>query len=290
MWKYSEDKLRRIEIFKDTQAFCKENELLSASIKASKQATKFYTSNEYPMLKAMDKQCSISVTGERSFESATRLASENPGKKVAVLNFASAVNPGGGVVYGAGAQEECLCRASTLYPLLNTVELKKLYYSPNKEEGNSLHTDAVIYTPNVVICKTDTAFPERLPESQFCTVDILTCAAPNLNEKNTRKYSGDGAMTSRISLNEQYSIHHQRCKHILSIAADNGVDILVLGAFGCGAFKNDPTTVARAMHDACNEYKEYFDIINFAVVKKGNRTNENYRVFSIEFATEKGLQ
>lgn len=283
MWKSAEDKQKRAEIFKDTQAFYNENEILKDAIKESKKNSKFYDENDYPDLNSQNRICKITVSGERTFESAIRLQKENPGQKVAVLNFASAINPGGGVVHGAGAQEECLCRTSTLYPLLNNTEMKKMYYTPNKETGDNIHTDAVIYTPGVIICKTDTAFPERIPETEFKTVDVLTCAAPNLNEKDSRRYSGDGGMQGSISLDEEYAIHFKRCKHILSVAVANGIDILVLGAFGCGAFKNDPATVARAMHDACKKYSNYFDIINFAVVKNGNRTNENLRIFSEEF-------
>ena len=283
MWKSAEDKVRRAEIFKDTQEYYKENRILKESIKESKKNTKFYASEEYPLSKIdLGKSCEITISGERTFESAIRLLKENPGKKVCVLNFASAIKPGGGVVHGAGAQEECLCRCSTLYPLLNTAENKKAYYEPNKKLGDNLHTDDIIYTPDVVICKTDTAFPERISEEEFAKVDVITCAAPNLNARDSKRYSGDNGFTGELSQEDLYKLHYKRCKHILNVAAANGMDILLLGAFGCGAFKNDPATVAKAMHDACKEYAKAFDIINFAVVKKGGRTNENYRVFEIE--------
>ena len=283
MWKSAEDKAKRAEIFKDTQAYYKDNKILKDSIEESKKNTKLYSEEDYPLSKIdLGKSCEITISGERTFESAIRLLKENPGKKVAVLNFASAIKPGGGVVHGAGAQEECLCRCSTLYPLLNTAENKKAYYEPNKKLGDNFHTDDIIYTPDVVICKTDTAFPERVSEEEFAKVDVITCAAPNLNVKDSKRYSGDNGFTGELSLDDQYKLHYKRCKHILNVAAANGVDILVLGAFGCGAFKNNPDAVAKAMHEACKEYSKAFDIINFAVVKKGGRTNANYRIFEEE--------
>ena len=54
-------------------------------------------------------------------------------------------------------------------------------------------------------------------------------------------------------------------KHILYVAVVNDADVLVLGAFDCGAFRNDPQMVAKAYADVLAEYKEYFRYIEFAV-------------------------
>ena len=64
----------------------------------------------------------------------------------------------------------------------------------------------------------------------------------------------------KISRDELYELHLSRAQHILNVAAGQGVDILILGAFGCGAFMNDPNTVARAYSDALKEYAQYFDV------------------------------
>lgn len=280
MWKSAEDKKKRAEIFKDTSAFFKENKTLSDAIEKSILETRFYAENDYPNLPDAEKKAGkIEISSERSFESAIRLQKENPGKKIAVLNFASAVNPGGGVVSGSGAQEECLCRTSTLYPALKCSSNQANYYGPNKLSGNNLHTDACIYTPGVIICKTDTAFPERVSEEEFVTVDVISCAAPNLNLRDTRRYSGDQAFVGELSEEELFGLHYKRCKHILAVAAANEADIVVLGAFGCGAFKNNPETVAQAMAKASNEYSKYFEIVNFAI-KKGRGEDSNDKVFA----------
>ena len=66
--------------------------------------------------------------------------------------------------------------------------------------------------------------------------------------------------------------------HPLHVAAANGAEILVLGAFGCGAFANDPHYVAAAYRDALEEYLEWFSVVEFAVWCKGYET-ENYKAF-----------
>ncbi|MBO6150860.1 MAG: TIGR02452 family protein, partial [Clostridium sp.] len=77
---------------------------------------------------------------------------------------------------------------------------------------------------------------------------------------------------------ELYQLHLQRAKHILHVAAANEAEILILGAFGCGAFMNDPHYVAAAYRDALEEYQHCFDVVEFAIYARGSET-ENYRAF-----------
>ena len=69
-----------------------------------------------------------------------------------------------------------------------------------------------------------------------------------------------------------------RAKHILHIAAANNADALILGAFGCGAFANDPNAVAKACKDALQDYRQYFSLVEFAVYCRPGET-ENYDAF-----------
>ena len=271
---------RLIQIFEDTQQFIKENPILSQRAEKARKATEFYPVDEYPTITALqDKSGAICVSKHRTFEAAVEVHRSNLSWKTAVLNFASATNPGGGVTRGSSAQEESLCRCSTLYPVLNTPFLWSQYYSVNREARNPLYTDSLIYSPGIVICKTDDDYPERLEERDWVEVDVLTCAAPNLRQRPGNIYNPDDSLAVTIDPAELYELHKKRGKHILTVAASKGVDALVLGAFGCGAFQNDPAVVAEAYKAVIGDYKSYFHYIEFAIYC-GSRETENYEVFS----------
>ncbi len=260
------------------QAYYTENRLLADAVLRSRKAVKLYEENDYPELPEPEKAGRVTVSKARTFEAAMGLREATPEARVAVLNFASATNPGGGVKTGASAQEECLCRCSTLYPTLNQPWLWDQYYLPNRETNDPLHTDVCIYTPGVVICKTDENIPRRLPEDRFVTVDVLTCAAPNLRRVPGNRHNPDASRAASITRQQLFELHVKRAKHILHVAAANHVDCLVLGAFGCGAFENDPNVVARAYAVAMEEYRHHFEVIEFAIYCREWET-ENYNAF-----------
>ena len=111
------------------------NEMLVGKVEASREGTKLVGASDAIVTPDSAQGVSlvkVSVSPDRTFEAARRLVAENPGSRCAVLNFASPVNPGGGVVTGSSAQEECLCRCSTLYPCLNQRMLWDGYYLPNR--------------------------------------------------------------------------------------------------------------------------------------------------------------
>ena len=209
--------------------------------------------------------------------------SEREGKKVCVLNFASATNPGGGVTKGSTAQEECLCRCSTLYPCLNNDKMRQLFYNPHRKAENPLYNDDCIYTPDVTVFKTDTSVPEKLAEKDWYQVDVLTCAAPNLRRKPSNSMNPHAGKTAaKIRNSDLYDLLVKRITRIFQVAIANGTEILVLGAFGCGAFCNPPMIVARAFRNVQEKYDGYFDTIEYAVFCKKNET-ENYDAFCREF-------
>ena len=158
----------RIEVFQDTLNWIENDIELSASVIYSKEHTKIYWEDDYPEFdsaKAHDTE--ITVTQDRSYQAAMRLAAENEGSRIAVMNFANAFHAGGGVVKGASAQEECLCRTSTLYPLLYRKTLRDTFYKHHRTLKTPKATDALIYTEDVVICKTDEDLPRRMPREQW---------------------------------------------------------------------------------------------------------------------------
>ncbi len=262
--------LRLAFVFKDTMQQLSANKKLRKATEKAKSEAKFYgATSKLDIEHRNDLPNKIEVTSERTFEAAKRLLGEGA-DKVAVLNFANSVRPGGGVFSGSGAQEECLCRCSNLYPTLDQDEFHEKYYGMHAKMKSPLASDAIIYSPGVTVFKSDTDYPEMLPEDEWYQVDVITCAAPNLY------FRGD-----RMSDDEQYQIHFSRARRILDVALANGARALVLGAFGYGAFRNNPWMVAKAYKDALKEYKGAFELVVFAIFHT-EREVENYRAFENE--------
>ena len=268
----------RIEVFKDTQEWIKQDPHLSKSVDYAKEHTEVFFEDDYPAFDmSKEKDTVITVTGDRSFQAAMRLHRENPDAKIAVMNFANAFHPGGGVTKGSSAQEESLCRTSTLYPLLYRVTLRDSYYKHHHDVNTPKATDSLIYTEGVVICKTDESLPKRMEPQDWVTVDVITIAAPDLRTRSNvhAPLVGGGTYMNNAEL---FGYHVKRAIHMLTCAASKKADILVLGAFGCGAFQNDPNVVARAYKTALQEFPKVFDKIEFAVYCPPGGS-ENYRVF-----------
>ena len=221
----------------------------------------------------------IMVSKKRSFEA----SSAYKGMKVCVHNFASATNPGGGVVKGSSAQEESLCRVSNLYPCLNDKDAWSMFYYPHRKEKNPLHNDDIIYTPGVYVFKTDNANPTLMKKEDWFKVDVLTCAAPNLRENPSNAFnSGDGNEQAKVTDVELLEIHKKRLSRICDVAISEGVEVLILGAFGCGAFLNKPEVVARAAFEIMEKYKKAFKVVEFAVYCSP-KDQRNYEVFARRF-------
>ncbi len=291
-----------IEIFEDTERLCKTNAALANAIKESSAAQKLFLegasidsaagtvaspesgaaqSDASPKnaaaKKRFDQDAKIVVSKKRTFEAA--YGYKDSGLSVAVLNFASASNPGGGVANGSSAQEECLCRCSTLYFNLNEQSNWEKFYKPHRRDGNPLHNDDIIYTPGVVVFKSDAAYPKLLAERDWQKLNVITCAAPNLRERPINRYnSGDGFAAVNISDADLQALHEKRARRILDVAAFGQNDALILGAFGCGAFRNKPQVVAAAYKNVLADYRRAFKVIEFAVYCSP-RDEENFLVF-----------
>ncbi len=274
------DRAQLIQVFLDTQKYYKDNVYLAAAVANARTRTKFYEAGEFPeLVNPYVHQGELRLSKSRTFQAAMDLHKEFPDKKIAVLNFASATNPGGGVKHGSAAQEESLCRCSTLFPAIDRRWLFEKYYNVNRNGGSVIYSDAIIYSPDIVICKTDEDIPQRLDREDFVSVDVITCAAPNLYHLPESYTNPQTGKKVRMKPEDLYEIHLQRARHILHIAAVNQVDILVLGAFGCGAFCNDPDTVAPAMREAVEDYRGLFDVIEFAIYCRDYET-DNYKAFA----------
>lgn len=207
------------------------------------------------------------------YETFNYFLSKNKEKRVLVLNFANPVNPGGGVRKGARAQEEDLCRKSSLLFSLESHSAKR-YYEYNKSLNTYLGSDAIILTPNVEIVKD--ADGNLLDESII--VSVMTCAAPMIT------YGKEGLTEAQYR-----EMFYNRICGMLKCAAYWGYQALVLGAFGCGAFGNDAKLVSDLFYKALKEFnydgmmaKDFFRRIDFAVLDK-TAEKYNYNEFSRNF-------
>lgn len=275
---YIDKRQRNVDIFEDTRSWYSQDDRLKHSVQVSRKGTQYYAPGELTVptekLSRLTDRAHIFVSQDRTLQAASKYV----GQKVAVLNFASATNPGGGVTRGSSAQEEALCRCSTLYPCLLGDDLWNKYYKMHRDRHDVTYTDACIYTPEVLIIKTDTDIPKRLDRAQMQPVDVITCAAPNLRERPNNSMNPGIGHAVHLSRQQIYSLHSQRARKIMSVAALHEVDVLILGAFGCGAFCNPPDVVASAFKDVLPQFANAFRTVEFAVYCSP-RDDSNYRAF-----------
>jgi uncharacterized protein (TIGR02452 family) len=163
----------------------------------------------------------IQVCNETTFGASLRLTES--GHRPLALNFANGIHPGGGFLHGAKAQEEVLCRSSVLYRTL----VGDPMYDEHRRRPRADSTDWAIYSPDVPVFRNDNGTPLDQP----WLLSFITCAAPYVPE---------------IGQPEAGDLLQKRIHRVLAIAQAFGYSTLVLGAWGCGAFGNDPTTVAGA--------------------------------------------
>lgn len=267
-----------VTVFKDTERLCKTNPKLSESVKKATASQKLILEGDTLADQKKDiyeDPAKVVVSKKRTYEAAAGYK----GQHVAVHNFASASNPGGGVVNGASAQEECLCRCSGLYFNLNTRAMWDGFYQPHRDAHDPIHNDDIIYTPGVTVFRTDTAMPELMPESDWYDVDVITCAAPNLRNQPSNKYNTrDGNKQTVMKDKNLLALHEKRLRRILEVALSEGCDTIILGAFGCGAFQNNPEVVAQANRNVIKDYLHAFKNIEFAVYCSP-RDDRNFKIF-----------
>ena len=197
-----------------------------------------------------------------NLDSVSAAAKYNKGK-VAILNFASYKNPGGMFLNGSKAQEECLCHSSYLYNVLSN--FKDFYCWNNQNKNRALYLNRALYTPNIM-------FQSKDEEFFYC--DVITCAAPN--KSAAQKYQ-------HVTDEENTEVLYSRIKFVLDIAKENGVDTLILGAYGCGVFGQDPKEVASIFKKYLTTTHQCFDTVVFGIPSgKDNNYKEFCSVFLFE--------
>lgn len=193
----------------------------------------------------------IEVHNETTYAGARALLASGA-DEVCSLNFASAKNPGGGFLGGSQAQEEALTRASGLYECLQQA---MEYYEFHRTGGNCLYSHHMIYSPEVPVFRDD---DDVLLDEPWQTA-IITSPAVNAGavSKNTPR------LAKHIE-----PVMAERIERVLLLAASKGHRNLVLGAWGCGVFRNDPKVVAGLFNDALatNRFRNVFQRVRFSVL------------------------
>jgi uncharacterized protein (TIGR02452 family) len=232
-----------------------ETQELTALQQAAEQGSVLYRPTDVPHLLQVvetpaNKPAEIRVYQATTLEAVTTLATQF--ERVGCLNFASARNPGGGFLGGSQAQEESLARSSGLYPCL--VQFQEMYHHNTRVTRTGLYSDYAIYSPGVPVFRDDAG--NWLP--QPVQVDFITSPAVN---------AGALSRNNPELLPELVPTMQRRIQQVLAIAATHSCDVLVLGAWGCGVFQNDPHQVAALFAEALADpnIRGRFQRIDFAV-------------------------
>ncbi|MFH8570634.1 TIGR02452 family protein [Streptomyces sp. NPDC017993] len=231
--------------------------VIAASVERARAGTRLYGPGPVAVATgeaAPAGRTAFEVTGEGSLTAGGRLAADGGGPP-AVLNFASARNPGGGYLNGAQAQEEALCRGSALY---SCVREAPEFYAAHRAAPSPFYSDRVILSPGVPVFRDDRGTLREVPyEAGF-----LTAAAPNAGVIARQRPDETVRVAAALTA---------RAERVLEVAAVGGHRHLVLGAWGCGVFRNEPAEVARAfavhLLDG-GRFAGWFDRVVFAVLDR----------------------
>lgn len=253
---------KRAELAKETLSILREGFYISPSrrrisvkdaLKRSVDTSRLYDGNcSMPALPSprFSEDLQIEVTAESTFEAVQRHSGFE--SHVGCLNFASAKNPGGGFLNGSQAQEEAHARSSGLYP---TLLANRDYYDRNRSNDSSIYLDLLILSPYVPFLRDDEG--QLLDNPVFASV--VTAPAPNVGAINHNAPERASEVPPALQ---------RRAELVLRLFAHARVDRLVLGAWGCGVFRNDPILVAntfKRLLEPGSIYARHFRQVTMAV-------------------------
>ena len=241
---------------------------IAAQLAACLEGTRLYEEAELEAIRAPVGDAAtpavIELRNETTLQGIARLHAAGVAD-IAALNFASARNPGGGFQGGSQAQEESLARCSGLYAsLLRAGD----YYERHRRDASLLYSDAMILSPGCPVFRDDAGELLETPHA----VTFITCAAPNAGAVRANQ-PADAARIPQVL--------RQRAERVLALAVHRGLRCLVLGAWGCGVFRNDPAAVAGIFGELLSgpaQWTRRFDRIVFSVFD-ASATQSTYRAF-----------
>lgn len=196
----------------------------------------------------------VFVTKESTLTAARRITEANKDQHVACLNFASPKFTGGLFLEGTNTQEDTLARSSALFVSQESPEGRK-YYDHNDSKGykfSGMATDGMIFSPHVPVFKTDSGETHQ----PFC-VSMIT--SPAVSRPLCRQHKTPDSVIEKVM--------EQRARAILSLALEQGVKHLILGAWGCGQFGNSSKSVSNMFAKLLNEeFTGCFCSVTFPIV------------------------
>lgn len=241
--------LENIKVFKNTLWMC--DSFYEKETKEAMKNTEIIINGASLLREKGNKAQSIRVIHKGSVQTIEGVVTPS---RVAVLNFADALTPGGLVFEGVETQEEDLCRCSNLYPCISQDKVFDDYYGYNRSLENDIYSDRLIYSKDVLFFKDEDYW--CIPIRTKC--DVITCPAP-------------------VECSDK-QVFVNRIKCIIGATYSKGVDTLVLGGWGTGAFGNDSYLVATAFKEVLDEYK-LFDVVYFPFKCSETDPSDNYKVF-----------
>lgn len=208
---------------------------------------------------------------------------QDKGYNVAVLNMASRQNPGGGVLGGAGAQEENLFRRTNLFQsMYQFAEYANKYGLKARTEQYPLERNfGGIYTPDAIVFRGEERLGYPLLGQESFRMSFISVPAINRPNLKDATHLADDMIEGTKN----------KMRTILRIGLSHGHDALVLGALGCGAFCNPPSHIAQLFHEVFEEpeFKNKYRLICFAILDdhnahKRHNPEGNYIPFKREFS------
>ena len=263
---YGQWKYREINnyVMIDTKELCETNPRLIDSIEQSINSCLIVYEEDNIDISPKSWETQIIVSKKRSYEA----AKSYKWKKIAVLDFANNHSPWW-APFSAWAQEESMCRCSTLYPCLIWWDNYNLFYQRHMDlydhwEIDWKWNDDLMYFHDITVFKSDEDIPQLMDESERYNVDVIVSAAPQVMRINPD-----------LSILEP--VLRRRIKRILDVAYQQKVEVLILWAYGCWAFRNPSSLVAKIFKEELQNYD--FDIVEFPIFWRDFYWRTNQEVF-----------
>ena len=251
---------------------------IKTALEHAVQGSILFKPNDFPDVNVtaeLEEGTAIEVMNETTLHAAQRKYHQYPEDHTLALNFASARNPGGGFLTGAQAQEESLARASGLY---SCIEQMDEMYKFNQTNRSMFYSDYLIYSPAIPVFRDE---KDKFLDDHY-PLSIISAPAVNAGEV-LRWVKPDDIDDVQAEIDKTMA---RRIKNVLTVAAAHNSSILILGAWGCGVFRNDPKLIARlfSQHLVTGDFKNTFKAVVFAISDRSRNKNV-LRAFQDEFAS-----